>query len=256
MQTTYSSSTTDPTRRTALIAGWLFIVTFVVSIPAALWLYTPALDNVRYIIGPGSDTRIAFGAFLEMILIVANIGTAVVLFPILKRQSETLSLGFVTARVIESVFIAIGIVSLLALLTMRQDVGRSADAVALITTGRSLIAIHDWTFLLGPGWIVGLGNGLILGYLMYRSGLVPRRMAMLGLIGGPLILISGTAVLFNVIEAGSSWQVLATIPEFFWELSLGIYLIVKGFRRSPIIGSGPATVVVNDGSPVLATVAR
>ena len=238
------------------MVGLLFIITFVVSIPAALVLYTPVLDHTDYILGAGADNRVALGAFLEMILIVANIGTAVVLFPILKRQSETLSLGFVTARVIESVFIAIGIVSLLALLTMRQDVGRSADAVALITTGRSLIAIHDWTFLLGPGWIVGLGNGLILGYLMYRSGLVPRRMAMLGLIGGPLILISGTAVLFNVIEAGSSWQVLATISEFFWELSLGIYLIVMRLRRSPIIGSGPATVVVNDGTPALATMAR
>ena len=168
-----------------------------------------------------------------------------------------------TARIFGALFALafvtsiIGAISLLSVATLRADFASAGAAAGTLTVaGLSLVAIHDWTFLLGPGWIVGLGNGLILGYLMYRSGLVPRRMAMLGLIGGPLILISGTAVLFNVIEAGSSWQVLATIPEFFWELSLGIYLIVKGFRRSPIIGSGPATVVVNDGTPALATVAR
>ena len=228
------------------MVGLLFIITFVVSIPAALWLYTPALDNVRYIIGPGSDTRIAFGAFLEMILIVANIGTAVVLFPILRRQNEALSLGYVTARVMESVFIAVGLLSLLAIVTLRQDLAGTAgaDAVSLDTVGRSLVAVHDWTFLLGPGWVVGIGNGLLLGYLMYRSGLVPRRMTMLGLIGGPLIIISGTAVLFDVIEPGSSAQVIATIPEFFWELSLGIYLMVKGFKPSPITDGLPAAATV------------
>jgi uncharacterized protein DUF4386 len=224
-------------RKTATLAGWLFIITFVASIPAALLLYTPLLDHARYIVGAGADNRIALGALLEMILIVANIGTAVVLFPILKRQSERLALGYVTARLVESGFIAVGILSLMAIVTLRQDVGGSAaDAGSLIIAGRSLVAIHDWTFLLGPGWVVGVGNGLLLGYLMYRSGLVPRRMAMLGLIGGPLIIASGTAVLFGAIEPGSGLQVLATVPEFFWELSLGIYLIVKGFKpTSPIL---------------------
>ena len=228
----------NPTRRTAFVAGVLFIITFAVSIPAALLLYTPVLDNAKYIVGAGAaDNRIAFGALLEMILIVANIGTAVVLFPILKRQSEKLALGYVTARLVESGFIAVGILSLMAIVTLRQDLGGSGDTGSLLTVGAALVAIHDWTFLLGPGWVVGVGNGLILGYLMYRSGLVPRRMAMLGLIGGPLIIASGTAVLFNVIEPGSGPQVIATIPEFFWELSLGIYLIVKGFRPSPITGN-------------------
>ena len=191
------------------------------------------LDHPNYIVGAGADSRIALGALLEMILIVANIGTAVVLFPILKRQNESLALGYVTARVMESAFIAVGILSLMAVVTLRQDVG-AAGGDSLVIAGRSLVAIHDWTFLLGPGWVVGVGNGLILGYLMYRSGLVPRGMAMLGLIGGPLIILSGTLVLFDVIEPGSSVQVIATVPEFFWELSLGIYLIVKGFKPSPI----------------------
>jgi uncharacterized protein DUF4386 len=118
--------------------------------------------------------------------------------------------------------------------TLRQDVGGAAGAGSLVTVGRSLVAINDWTFLLGPGWVVGVGNGLLLGYLMYRSGLVPRGMAMLGLIAGPLIIASGTAVLFDVFEPGSGPQVIASAPEFVWELSLGIYLVVKGFKPSPI----------------------
>jgi hypothetical protein len=211
----------------------LFVITFVVSIPAALALYTVLLDHPNYIVGAGADTRLALGALLEMILIVANIGTAVVLFPVLKRQDERLALGYVTARVMESVFIAVGILSVLAVVTLRQDVG-ATGAGSLVITGRSLVAIHDWTFLLGPGWVVGVGNGLLLGYLMYRSGLVPRGMAMLGLIGGPLIILSGTLVMFDVIEPGSGAQVVATVPEFFWELSFGIYLMVKGFKPSPI----------------------
>jgi Domain of unknown function (DUF4386) len=147
---------------------------------------------------------------------------------------------YVTARVVESACIAVGILSVLAIVTLRQDLAATGtDAATLETVGRSLVAVKDWTFLLGPGFVVGVGNGLMLGYLMYRSGLVPRGVAMLGLIGGPLICISGTAVLFGVIEAGSVAQAIATIPEFLWELSLGIYLIVNGFKPSPILsGAG------------------
>jgi hypothetical protein len=218
----------------ALIAGVLFVITFVTSIPAVL-LYHPVLKDAGYIVGSGADTRVFLGAFLELLLIVANIGTAVVLFPVLKRQSETLALGYVTARVIECTFIAVGILSVLAVVTLRQDLsGGGSDPATLEAVGRSLVAVHDWTFLLGPGFIVGIGNGLILGYLMYRSGLVPRRMAMFGLVGGPLVCASGIAVLFGAIEKGSAGQFIATIPEFIWELSLGIYLIAKGFKPSPI----------------------
>ena len=240
------------TRKTALIAGALFVITFLTSIPAALLLYTPVLDHTNYIVGAGADTRVALGAFLEVLLIVANVGSAVVLFPVLKRQNEPLALGYVTARLVESTFIAIGIVSLLTIVTLRQDVGGAGGADSLVPVGRSLVAIHDWTFLLGPGWVVGVGNGLILGYLMYRSGLVPRGMAMLGLIGGPLIIVSGTAVLFNVIEPGSAAQFIATIPEIFWELSLGIYLMVKGFKPSPILAGTIGDPGADERSPALA----
>jgi hypothetical protein len=228
----------DSNRRTAALAGWLMVMTFLTSIPAQLILYVPVLDKSNYITGAGANAHsmVALGALLEVLLIIANVGTAVVLFPILKRQSEAGALGYVTARLVECTFIAIGIVSLLAILTVREDGALGANAAL----GKALVAIHDWTFLLGPGFIVGVGNGLILGYLMYRSGLVPRRMAMLGLIGGPLICASGTLVLFDVIGAGSPVQVIATIPEFIWELSFGIYLIVKGFKPSPILtAEGP-----------------
>ena len=228
----------DLHRRTAALAGWLFVATFVTSIVAQLVLYSPVLDKTHYITGAGANAynSVALGALLEVLLIIANVGSAVVLFPILKRQNEAGALGYVTARLVESTFIAIGIVSLLAILTVREDGAPGATAAL----GKALVAIHDWTFLLGPGFIVGVGNGLLLGYLMYRSGLVPRGMAMLGLIGGPLICASGILVLFDVIDAGSAVQAIATIPEFIWELSLGIYLIVKGFKPSPILtAEGP-----------------
>jgi hypothetical protein len=217
-------------QRNARIFGVLFIITFLTSIPA-LALFQPVLDDpAAYIAGDGKDSQIYLGAFLELLLIIANVGTAVVLYPIVRRQNELLAISYVSARVIECVFIAGGIIFVLGVVSLRKD---SPDAADLAV---SLAALKDWTFLFGPGFIVPFGNGLILGYLMFRSGLVPRRMAMLGLIGGPLIILSGTAVLFNVIEPGSAAQAIATIPEFLWELSLGIYLVVKGFRPSPILG--------------------
>jgi hypothetical protein len=211
----------------------LFLITFITSIPA-FFFYVPVLDDPRYIVGAGADTRVSLGAFLELILIIANIGTAVVLFPILRRVSEILALGYVTARLVECTFIAVGILSLLTVVTLRQEATAGADAASLVAVGESLVVLHNWTRLLGPGFVVGVGNGLMLGYLMYRSALVPRPMAVLGLIGGPLIIASGAAVLIGVIGAGSVWQAIATIPEFFWELSLAIWLMVRGFNPSAI----------------------
>jgi hypothetical protein len=218
------------------VAGVLFLITFATSIPA-LWLFQPVLDDpAGYIAGYGDDNRIFLGALLELLLIIANVGTAVVLYPILKRQSDMLALGYVTARLVECTLIAIGIVSVLAVVSLQQDAaGRDAGVV-----GVALAAMKDWTFILGPGFIVGVGNGLMLGYLAYRSGLVPPRMAMLGLVGGPLICLSGIAVLFGVFDAGGTGQGLATIREFLWELSLGLYLAFVGFRPSPILESSPA----------------
>jgi hypothetical protein len=222
-------------RNIALITGVLFIITFIGSIPALL-LYDPVLHDPNYIVGPGADWRVSLGAFLEVVTGIANIGTAVVLFPLLRRQYETLSIAYVASRIVESIIIVIGVISLLSIVSLRQHFAGAtgADAATLIIAGKSLVAVHDWTFLLGPGLLAGLGNGVILGYMTYRSRLVPRAMALLGLVGGPLILASGILVLFGVYDQLSVWSGIATIPEFFWELSLGIWLIVKGFQPSSL----------------------
>jgi hypothetical protein len=239
MNTTTAQPTTrarmDSLRKTALLTGVLFVITYITSI-AAKFAFYPPLFEPGYIVGAGADTRVLWGALNEVILVIANVGTAVALFPVLKRQNEALALGYVTARVVECVFISVGILSVLAIVTLRQDFAGSggADATGLATVGSALVAVQEWTFNLGPAFVGVLGTGLILGYLMYRSGLVPRGMAWLGLVGGPLICVSGAAVVLGVIEAGSAWVKVATIPEFFWELSLGVYLIVKGFKPSPI----------------------
>jgi hypothetical protein len=160
-------------------------------------------DPVGYIAGDGSDNRILFGAFMERLLIIANIGTAVVLFPILRRQSEIFALGYVTARVVECTFLAIGLFAVLTVVTLGQEAA-GLDEGAFGPVGYALAALKDWTFILGPGFVVGVGNELILGNLMYQSGLVPRPLAVLGLIGGPLICASGVAVLFDVSDQGGT----------------------------------------------------
>jgi hypothetical protein len=212
--------------------GVLYLITFVTSIPA-LALYEPALrDPVGYIAGGGHNTKILLGVLLELLLIIANIGTAVVIFPIMRRQFPELSLGYVTARLFESSSILVGIVAMLGIVTLqRESAGASEGTIAY-----TLAAIKDWTFLLGPGWVVGWGNGLILGYLMYRSQLVPRAWTYLGLVGGPLIIISGTIVLFGGNPASSALKGPAAIPEALWELFLGVYCTIWGFRKSaPIL---------------------
>ena len=217
-------------QRRARIFGVLFIITFLTSIPA-LALYQPVLDDpAGYISGGGKDNEIYLGAFLELLLIVANIGTAVVLYPIARRLSEILALGYVAARIMEQVFIGAGIIFVLGVVTLRQDAPDAGDLAV------SLAALKDWTFLFGPGFIVPVGNGLILGYIMYRSDLVPRRMALFGLIGGPLLLISSIGTLFEWWGWGTTIPSILVIPEFIWEAFLGIYCAIWGFRRdSPIL---------------------
>ena len=235
-------------RRIALVTGIFFVITIIASIPAAFVFYVPVLDDPRYIVGTGADTRVLWGAFLEVITALACIGTAVALFPIVKRQNEALALGYVAVRVLEATIIVVGIASLIAVVALRQDLTGAADAdtASLVAVGKSLVAIHDATFLLGPGLLAGLGNGMLLGYLMYRSGLVPQRMALLGLIGGPLVTASGIAVLFGLYEQVSPVAAIIAIPETLWELSLGIWLIVKGFDPSAAILSEPDRTVLSE----------
>jgi hypothetical protein len=220
-------------RKTALVVGVLFILTFITSIAGAL-AYGSVLSDPSYVTGAGADSRVYLGAFLEILLIITNIGCAVVLFPILKWQNEGLSLGYVAARLVECTFILIGLLSLLAVVTLRQGAA-GADAGSLVTVGKSLVALHDWTFLLGPGFVDGIGTGLILGWLMYRSGLVSRRMALVGVVGGALLATSGIAVLLGVIPQFSPLQGLMTVPEIIWEAFLGLWLTFKGFSSAPVL---------------------
>ncbi len=176
--------------------------------------------------------KIYLGALLELLLLIANIGTAVVIVPIMRRQFEDLSIGYVTARIVECTLILVGILAMLGIATLQQESAGASEG----TVAYTLAAIKDWTFLLGPGWMVGWGNGLILGYMMYRTQLVPRAWTWLGLVGGPLIIISGTVVLFGGNPASAALKGPASIPEALWELSLGPNCTFKGFRPSaPIL---------------------
>jgi Domain of unknown function (DUF4386) len=224
-------------RRISVAFGALYLITFATSI-AALALFQPVLDDPQgYIAGAGQDNRMYLGVLLELLLIIANIGTAIVLIPLLKRQNEILTFSYVAARIMECVFILVGIIAVLAIVSLRQD---SPDAGVL---AESLAAIKDWTFKLGPGFVVGIGNGLILGYLMYRSGLMPRGLTWLGMIGGPIQSLAGIGVLFDLFDAGAGIQGILTIPEIIWEFSLGIYPLIWGFKSSPILAE--------EGRPVL-----
>ena len=234
----------DAAQRTARIAGLWFIGTFVFSIPAVL-LYDPVLNNADYILGSGFDTRIALGALLEVLTAISGVATAVVLFPILKRVNEAVALGYVAVRTVESGLIVMGLISLMSVVTLRDDLagtGVSSDSLRL--AGQSLVAFHDWTFTLGPQFCSGLGNGLLLGYLLYKSKLVPPRVALVGLIGGPLAFLGGVLVITGALDNPSAPLFLLTAPEIAWEAFLCIYLTFWGFRRSSplLVGDGQVAV--------------
>ena len=221
-------------RKVSLVAGIFFALTFVHV--AILFLYDSVLNDADFILN-GNDTPVRLGALSELIVIVANVATAVTLFQVLRRQNEGIALGYVAVRTFESTMIAIGTLSVLSLVTLREDLAvvAGADATHLTDLGASLVAIHDWTFLFGPGLCSGFGNGLLLGYLMLRSGLVPRNMALIGVIGGPLSLVGCMFVLFGAWDQDAPPQFAFTIGEIVWELSLTFYLIFKGFKPSPIL---------------------
>jgi hypothetical protein len=228
-------------RRAASWAGWFMAITFATSIPALL-LYHSILHNHNYILGTGSEGRVQLAAFLEVLLIIANIGVAVVMYPILKRQNERMALGYVASRIVEATMIVVGVIALLAILTLRHDLAASigGNSGSLVIAGRTLVAVHDWSFLIGPGFIVGV-NDVLLGYLMYSTGLMPSRLALFGVVGGLLIFIGKALVVFGAFGIYSSAAGVFAIPVFVFEASFAIYLIVKGFRPSRVLSGEPAT---------------
>ena len=255
MATTVRSPATKPpakgipmssTRKTALVAGVFYLITFI-SIPT-LALYGPIKNHRDWILGSGSHTAVLVGGFLEVIVALAGIGTAVTLYPVVKRQNEGVALGFVTARLLEAAMIFTGVLSLLSLVTLRHDLGGAAgaNAATLVTTGASHVAVYNWTFLLGQTLMPCI-NALLLGTLMYRSRLVPRIIPIVGLIGAPLLLTAVVATLFSgSIGHVSAFAAIATLPVAAWEFSLGVWLVVKGFKPSPIT----AEIDAADTAPV------
>ena len=221
------------TRKTALVAGIFYLITFI-SIPT-LALYGPVKNHRDWILGSGGHPAVLVGGFLEVIVALASIGTAVTLYPIVKLQNESVALGFVAARILEASMIFAGVVSLLSLVTLPQHLGAAtgANAAALVTTAASHVAIYNWTFLLGQSFMPGI-NALLLGSLLYQSRLVPRIIPVIGLIGAPLLIGAVIATLFGGIEQGSAAAALFALPVAAWELSLGVWLIAKGFRPTPI----------------------
>jgi hypothetical protein len=217
-------------RKTALVAGVLYVTTFISSIAGAL-LLDPVLNNPQYIVSGGSNSQVLLGALLDLVNALACIGTAVVLFSVVTRQHESLALGFVTSRVVEAVIVVIGVLSVLAVVTMRQPGVAGAEAATLVTVQRALLAVRGWIVLLGIPLMAGT-NALLLGSLLYRSRLVPRLIPALGLIGAPLMISSAVGTMFGINQMVSVWSGLGAAPIFLWELSLGLWMAVKGFNRS------------------------
>jgi hypothetical protein len=216
------------TRGTARIAGVCYLITHVTSV-AALVLYAPVLNQPGYVTGGSADTRVLVGGWLEVVLTLAIVGTAVALYPVTRRHGQGLAIGYVGLRTLEAAIIALGVVSLLAVVTLHRQAG--ADAAALAGVGKGLVAVHNWTFLLGPNFVCA-ADTLVLAWLMWRSRLIPRFIAGLGLAGGPLLFVSATAVLFGAFKQVSLPGAIAPLPVFAWELGLALFLIFKGFRET------------------------
>ncbi|MEU8517051.1 DUF4386 domain-containing protein [Kitasatospora sp. NPDC048722] len=227
-------------RRLATAAGVCYLVTHVTSI-GALVLYGPVLHDAGYVTGPGADTRVLLGALLEVVLALAIVATAVALYPVVRRHGEGLAAGYVGLRTLEAAVITVGIVSLLAVVALRRHPGPGADQASLLTAGRALVAVHDETFLLGPDFVCGADTAVV-AYLLYRSRLVPRSVAVLGLVGGPLIFASAVAELFGLYPQLSGAGALTALPVFAWELALAVRLLTRGFEP-PAAGTGAAGAV-------------
>ncbi|WP_405786604.1 DUF4386 domain-containing protein [Streptomyces sp. NBC_00029] len=217
------------TRRTAVVAGVLFLVTEVAAI-GGLALYRPVLHDAGYVIGPGADTRVFLGALCEFVLVLAVTGTGAVLYPVLRKRNGGAAVGYVCGRLLEAAVIVMGIIGVLSVVTLRRQAegAAGADDASLVTVGRALVAFHDWTFLFGPNFVLG-ANTLVLAALMYSARLVPRYIAALGLVGGAMICASATAVLFGIYEQVSVAGSLAALPVFAWEVTLAVRLLRKGF---------------------------
>jgi hypothetical protein len=225
---TATRTASDPTRNHARAGGIFYLITFAASLPAFVLIGAAVNPDLTVAAGHGAELR--WAGLLDFVNAVACVGTAVALYPVLKRHNQSLALGFVTSRLAEAAIIMTGVVSLLAVVTLQQDV---ADPATTTTVSQGLVAVRDWTFLFGPGFMASI-NAVLFGTLMYRSHLVPRIIPTIGLIGAPLLFAANLATLFGHNEQTSGITALATLPIACWELSVGIWMTVKGFKPAPI----------------------
>jgi hypothetical protein len=229
------------TRKLAMAAGLFYIATFVFSMPA-LGFYDGVLNNANFVHGAGSDGGVLWGALFEVITGLTGIGTAVMLYPIIRRYGRANAVGFVASRTLEAAIITMGIISLLGVYTLRQDFAGS-DTAGVTASAHALIALHDWSFLLGPG-IMATVNALFLATVLYRSRLVPRIIPTVGLVGAPVLLVSTLGTLFGAWEQVSAFAMLLAFPIAAWEFSLGCWLTFKGVNTAAAPAEQPAPAVV------------
>jgi hypothetical protein len=223
---TTSNTSISSLRKTSLIAGVLYLLTFV-SIPT-LTLYAE-VHKPGYIMGAGNDAAVIVGGILEIIVALTGIGTAVVLYPVLRVQNKVLAVGLIASRILEAATIFLGVAFLLSVVTLRQ----SGTGETALPVSHTLVILYDRIFLLGQSFMPAI-NDLILGYLLYQSRLVPRVLSLIGIIGALPLIAGYLAVLFGFIEQRSPLAGLSAVMVAVFEFSLGIYLVVKGFKQSRI----------------------
>jgi len=223
----------DPTRKYARAAGIFYLLTFLSSIPALI-LIGPVLNDPAFVTGAGQDTSVLWGCLLDTVNALTAVGSAVAVYSVVKRQNGSMALGFVTSRLVEAAVVMIGVVSLLAVVTMRQEfAGSGADAASVTVTANALVDVRNWTFLFGPG-LMPVFNAILFGTLLYRSRLVPRIIPTIGLVGAPLLFAAFIANLFGVFSQVSTASFLLTLPIAAWELTVGLWMTFKGFNRSAV----------------------
>lgn len=229
----------ESARRSAFVCGVLYLLTFVGSILAAI-LVDPVLTDPAYVSGPGADTQLALGAVFELVNVLACFGTAVAVFSIVKREHEGLALGFVATRLFEAGVLAVGVVSVLSLVTLHQAASSSPDPTVYDPVGQAMAAVRHWSIVIGPG--MASFNALMFGTLLFRSRLVPRAIPALGLVGAPIFITFIIGTILGVTGPGTPFQAIAVAPFFIWELVVGLWMTFKGFDRSAPILSGSAAV--------------
>lgn len=228
----------DWTRKYAFATGLFYLITFAASIPPVIYFLAPLLDDPNYIVSAGADTRVVIGCLLDVVNALACVGSAVAFYPVARRLHESLALGFVTTRLIEATTIMIGVISLLAVVTLRDPSAAGADRAALLTTGHALAAVRDYTFQFGPNMCAAL-NAVMIGTILFRSRLVPRLLPTLGLLAVVPLLAATVATIFVDAQQNTAWFAVGGALVFVWELSLGIYLVVKGFKPSALLAVPP-----------------